>query len=143
MRIEIAEFELPEDLIDKNAAAAREAYARTPRIPLCTRREPLRGPDVLAVPPPYLLSPQFTSPTIRRRGSAALRKTGDWRMERPEIDLSQCKRCFLCYTYSPRRRHPSRLGQLSPYRLRSLQRLPDLLRGMSYRRHHPENGAVR
>ena len=101
VRIEIAEFGLPEDLIDKNAAAAREAYARTPRIPLCTRREPLRSLDVLPEPPPYLLSPQFTSPTIRHRGSAALRNTGDWRMERPEIDLSQCKRCFLCYLYCP------------------------------------------
>ena len=33
VRIEIAEFGLPEELIDKNAAAAREAYARAPRSP--------------------------------------------------------------------------------------------------------------
>ena len=101
VRIEVAEFELPEELIDKNAAAAREAYTATPRIPLSGRREPLRSLDVLAKPPPYLISPQFTSPTIRHRGSAALRNTGGWRMERPEIDLAQCKRCFLCYLYCP------------------------------------------
>jgi pyruvate ferredoxin oxidoreductase gamma subunit len=101
VRIEIAEFGLPEELIDKNAAAAREAYARAPLIRMSGRREPLQSADVLPVPPPHLLSPEFTSPTIRHRGSAALRNTGTWRMERPEIDLSQCKRCFLCYLYCP------------------------------------------
>ena len=101
VKIEVTEFGLSKELIDKNAAAAREAYAATPRIPLSVRREPRRSLDVLPEPPPYLLSPQFTSPTIRHRGSAALRNTGGWRMERPEINLSQCKRCFLCYLYCP------------------------------------------
>jgi 2-oxoacid:acceptor oxidoreductase delta subunit (pyruvate/2-ketoisovalerate family) len=32
---------------------------------------------------------------------AALRKTGNWRTERPVIDLAKCKRCFLCYLYCP------------------------------------------
>jgi pyruvate ferredoxin oxidoreductase gamma subunit len=100
VKIEVTEFGLSRELIDKNAAAAREAYASTPRLPLIGRREPLQSLDVLAEPP-YLLSPQFASPTIRHRGSAALRSTGDWRMERPAIDLAQCKRCFLCYLYCP------------------------------------------
>ena len=52
-------------------------------------------------PIPYLDSPQFISPVIRRRGSAALRHTGSWRMERPGIELAKCKRCFLCYLYCP------------------------------------------
>ena len=101
VKIEVTEFGLSKELIDKNAAAAREAYAATLRIPLVGRREPSRPLDVLAEPPPYLVSPQFASPTIRRRGSAALRHTGDWRMERPAIDLALCKRCFLCYLYCP------------------------------------------
>jgi 2-oxoacid:acceptor oxidoreductase delta subunit (pyruvate/2-ketoisovalerate family) len=50
---------------------------------------------------PYLDAPQFIAPVIRRRGSAALRHTGNWRMERPEIELAKCKRCFLCYLYCP------------------------------------------
>ena len=50
---------------------------------------------------PYLGSAQFAGPTIRRRGSAALRETGNWRTERPEIELAKCKRCFLCYLYCP------------------------------------------
>ena len=101
IKIEVAEFGLPEELIGKNVAAAREAYASAPWIPLKRRQAPSRILDVLPETPPYLQLPQFTSPTIRHRGSAALRNTGSWRMERPEIDLTQCKRCFLCYLYCP------------------------------------------
>ena len=50
---------------------------------------------------PYLGGAQFAGPTIRHRGSAALRQTGNWRTERPVIDLEKCKRCFLCYLYCP------------------------------------------
>src|SRR5690349_24129522 len=50
---------------------------------------------------PYLGSSRFAGPTIRHRGSAALRPTGNWRSERPVIDLTKCKRCFLCYLYCP------------------------------------------
>ena len=34
-------------------------------------------------------------------GNARLRHTGTWRTERPVIDESKCKRCFLCYLYCP------------------------------------------
>jgi pyruvate ferredoxin oxidoreductase gamma subunit len=101
VKIEVAEFELPAELIGKNAAAANEAYAAAPRIPLNRRRPPSRSLETPRETPPYLQLPQFTSPTIRHRGSAALRNTGGWRMERPVIDLAQCKRCYLCYLYCP------------------------------------------
>jgi 2-oxoacid:acceptor oxidoreductase delta subunit (pyruvate/2-ketoisovalerate family) len=101
VKIEVAEFELPAELVGKNAAAAREAYAAAPVIPLNRLRLPPRGLDALPETLPYLQLPQFTSPTIRHRGSAALRNTGGWRMERPVIDLAQCKRCYLCYLYCP------------------------------------------
>ncbi|MCW3992424.1 MAG: 4Fe-4S binding protein [Candidatus Bathyarchaeota archaeon] len=28
-------------------------------------------------------------------------ETGDWGVERPEIDLSRCTRCVLCHFYCP------------------------------------------
>jgi 2-oxoacid:acceptor oxidoreductase, delta subunit, pyruvate/2-ketoisovalerate family len=34
-------------------------------------------------------------------GSASLRKTGDWRSERPIMDKEKCNRCGLCWLYCP------------------------------------------
>ncbi len=101
VRSEIAEFGLSTDLIEKNLAAAGEAYACAPtlEIAIMSRAEAARELSWPAVP--YLGSAQFAGPTIRRRGSAARRETGNWRTERPEIELAKCKRCFLCYLYCP------------------------------------------
>lgn len=34
-------------------------------------------------------------------GSAILRRTGDWRSERPVVDKEQCIKCGLCWLYCP------------------------------------------
>ena len=101
VRCEIAEFGLTADLVEKNVAAALDAYQRIPAVDLAAMRIAPQTfePSLQAVP--YLGSTQFAGPTIRHRGSAALRATGNWRIERPEIDLAKCKRCFLCYLYCP------------------------------------------
>lgn len=100
VRSELADFGLSPDLIEKNVAAAAAAYRRAPAIELAPS-----GTFMAAPPPwqavPYLSGSRFIAPVIRHRGSAALRQTGNWRMERPEIDLAKCKRCFLCYLYCP------------------------------------------
>lgn len=102
VRIELKEFGLSRELIEKNALAASEAYELTPAVALPARSEALRR-SLENIPQslPTLRSAQFTGPTIQRPGSAALRNTGSWRMERPEIALEKCKRCFLCYLYCP------------------------------------------
>ena len=101
VRSEISEFGLTADLVEKNVAAALDAYQRIPAVDLAAMRIAPQTfePSLQAVP--YLGSAQFAGPTIRHRGSAALRATGNWRIERPEIDLAKCKRCFLCYLYCP------------------------------------------
>ena len=101
VRTEIAEFGLVQELVEKNEAASREAYELTPAIVLHACTEAPRQAETGLEPLPYLNSAQFIGPTIRHRGSAALRDTGNWRMERPEIHLDKCKRCFLCYLYCP------------------------------------------
>jgi pyruvate ferredoxin oxidoreductase gamma subunit len=100
-RSEIAEFDLSEELVEKNLAAARQAYQDAPPIDLARHDDTAdltRNPWQAV---PYLGSAEFAGPTIRHRGSAALRPTGNWRTERPVIDLAKCKRCFLCYLYCP------------------------------------------
>lgn len=34
-------------------------------------------------------------------GSSEQFKTGSWRTQRPEIDMSKCIHCMLCYLYCP------------------------------------------
>jgi len=99
--MELAEFDLPRKLVVQNQLAAREAYAMAPPITLNgTIKAPQKvKPAIESLP--YLTSPQFAGSTIRHRASAILRDTGSWRMERPEIELAKCKRCFLCYLYCP------------------------------------------
>jgi pyruvate ferredoxin oxidoreductase gamma subunit len=99
VRFELAEFGLASELVERNVVAARAAYQRTPAVDLTAKIDSASAWSWQAVP--YLGKSQFIGPTIRRRGSAALRETGNWRIERPVIDLGKCKRCFLCYLYCP------------------------------------------
>jgi len=34
-------------------------------------------------------------------GSASLRRTGDWRSERPVLDKEKCNKCGLCWLHCP------------------------------------------
>ena len=41
------------------------------------------------------------APIILEPGNMALRKTGNWRVERPEIDYTHCNDCLICYARCP------------------------------------------
>jgi pyruvate ferredoxin oxidoreductase gamma subunit len=41
------------------------------------------------------------APVILQPGNMALRKTGNWRVERPEIDFDHCNNCLICYARCP------------------------------------------
>ncbi len=100
-RIEFADFGMTQDLIEKNQKAAREVYALAPAVVLKPRKAEPKQAQPAFESIPYLNTISFISPAIRRQATAALRHTGSWRMERPEIELQKCKRCFLCYLYCP------------------------------------------
>jgi len=38
---------------------------------------------------------------ITEAGNASLRRTGDWRSERPIVDKEKCNKCGLCWLYCP------------------------------------------
>jgi pyruvate ferredoxin oxidoreductase delta subunit len=38
---------------------------------------------------------------IIEAGNASVRKTGDWRTERPILDKEKCVKCALCWIYCP------------------------------------------
>jgi pyruvate ferredoxin oxidoreductase gamma subunit len=100
VKTELVEFGLTPDLIEKNAAAARQAYEATVAAELVRAGAPpvLGVADQAISYPPGLA---LVGPTIRSRGNASLRATGSWRVEQPVIDPARCKRCFVCYLYCP------------------------------------------
>ncbi|HZD42174.1 MAG TPA: 2-oxoacid:acceptor oxidoreductase family protein [Terriglobales bacterium] len=97
--VELAALDLPRDLVEQNQLAAREAYIMAPAVSLNSARIPAQSSAIESLPP--LAPPRFAGATIRHRASSVLRATASWRMERPEIELAKCKRCFLCYLYCP------------------------------------------
>jgi len=38
---------------------------------------------------------------VTEAGNAGLRRTGDWRSERPVMDKERCNKCGLCWLYCP------------------------------------------
>jgi len=38
---------------------------------------------------------------LTEAGNASLRRTGDWRAERPILDKEKCNKCGLCWLYCP------------------------------------------
>jgi len=40
-------------------------------------------------------------PSNKTPGNACEKNTGDWRTNKPIIDLDKCKHCKICYTYCP------------------------------------------
>ncbi len=56
--------------------------------------------------PQTLWTPSYDPPTrgtarVAARANAYLRKTGDWRIFRPDLDLDKCNGCTLCFVYCP------------------------------------------
>jgi 2-oxoacid:acceptor oxidoreductase delta subunit (pyruvate/2-ketoisovalerate family) len=101
VRLELGESGMAQELIEQNVAVAREIYALTPPISFPGVGKPPEPPTLSLEAIPQFDALQSTGPTIRRGAGAALRRTGSWRTERPEIALGKCKRCFLCYVYCP------------------------------------------
>jgi pyruvate ferredoxin oxidoreductase gamma subunit len=50
---------------------------------------------------PNLLPVVNGAPIILEPGNMALRKTGNWRVERPKIDYESCNNCLICYARCP------------------------------------------
>ena len=44
---------------------------------------------------------QDAAPLITATGNMAQRKTGNWRIHRPEIDYENCNHCMICYARCP------------------------------------------
>jgi pyruvate ferredoxin oxidoreductase gamma subunit len=105
VRQELAALGLDHTRIEQNAGLAYIAYERLTALPY---REELGGVVSTAG---ALAQPTVVTPTYQgaQRGTASvvalantpLRKTGNWRLRRPVIDLSRCTQCCICFVSCP------------------------------------------
>ncbi len=100
--LQAVEDELPgvsSQMLKGNLDLAREVFEMVQPVAI-----PQRVEKALTAKP--LVFPQHLpvvdgAPIILDPGNMALRKTGNWRVERPEIDYDHCNKCLICYARCP------------------------------------------
>lgn len=100
-RDELAELGVDPREIDANVQLARRVFEALPSIPAPPQ-------DLAGSPLPHERFAHITydgpirgAPSILAAGNAAARRTGSWRVERPEIDRARCNACGLCFVRCP------------------------------------------
>ncbi|MEQ1826217.1 MAG: 2-oxoacid:acceptor oxidoreductase family protein [Pirellula sp.] len=101
VRQECSDLGIGSDVICKNEQIARTVFQAL--LPIEFKRQQVRVPvsvDGCVVGVNY--EGAFVgTPSVINPGNSEMRPTGDWRVERPQIDLDACTRCGLCYVMCP------------------------------------------
>lgn len=87
------------EILQKNLELAKAVFQDLTPATFPDRQEPNLEPSLLIDMEQRGISE--AAPLIFATGNMALRKTGDWRVVRPEIDYSHCNKCLICYARCP------------------------------------------
>jgi pyruvate ferredoxin oxidoreductase gamma subunit len=99
VRMELEDLGVGPEMIKNNVDLASEIYANLPSIQLTSREE-----GRLAANPMLTLRQEdvtSAAPLILAHANMGLKKTGNWRIQRPEIDLEHCNGCWICFARCP------------------------------------------
>jgi pyruvate ferredoxin oxidoreductase gamma subunit len=102
VRLELTALGLEPALIEKNRTLAAVSFdSAAPKIDVIGAAE--SGSSVPAV---RLVTPTYEggwagTASVAASANTKLRKTGDWRLSRPVIDLNRCTRCWICFVACP------------------------------------------
>lgn len=97
--LELKAINLSQDLITKNIELALEAHGSVPLVEMAARGT-LPEMAVGIVQPCYD-SPLLGTPVITQASNSRIRKTGNWRVFKPEVDEARCTGCRICYLSCP------------------------------------------
>jgi pyruvate ferredoxin oxidoreductase gamma subunit len=99
VELELSAQGIGSNLLKKNIELAQEVFHTLKPVDFKERTEKKITPSSLTKTeqkPVFLAAPIILEP-----GNMALRKTGNWRLERPEIDYKHCNNCLICYARCP------------------------------------------
>jgi pyruvate ferredoxin oxidoreductase gamma subunit len=101
VREELEEIGIKSEQLGKNIELARKVCDITNR-----RRSQTAATVIPAIAPDAMVTPTYQGGWLGTASVAAtqntpLRKTGDWRVTRPVIDLERCTRCSICFVDCP------------------------------------------
>jgi pyruvate ferredoxin oxidoreductase gamma subunit len=100
VRLELEELGIGRKMIVKNFNLAREIFkAVTPRLlPSRNEEEVLQPSELIEME----LKPAVEgAPVILSTGNMGIKKTGNWRVHRPEINYAACNGCLICFIRCP------------------------------------------
>lgn len=97
LRAELGEIGLDASAIEASLGLGAEARTGLGQLPLPPPPSPAASPvvDVTYAPP------EVGAPTVMAPPNTPLRRTGNWRVWRPVIDLGRCTRCWICFAWCP------------------------------------------
>jgi pyruvate ferredoxin oxidoreductase gamma subunit len=96
---ELEPIGVTEDGLKKNAALATDIFSvLSPAVFSQREQRELSPSNLVTVQQKPLLE---AAPLITATGNMAMRKTGNWRIHRPEIDYEECNHCLICYARCP------------------------------------------
>lgn len=94
---ELLEIGLKGEILEKNILFARVCFEKIypASLPPPKLGEPMKIVEVDWMPT------TLTIPEIRNVGNTRIRRTGNWRIFKPIIDLGKCTKCGICIIYCP------------------------------------------
>lgn len=100
VRSELLEHGISGEVLEKNLDLAREIFERIQPKPLRLRK------NKTGLRPGLLVqlkqrAVKDAAPIIMAAGNMRLKKTGNWRVERPVIDYEKCNDCLICFIRCP------------------------------------------
>ena len=100
--MELEEIGVPGELIDKNLKLAEVSYDSVPSFDLDSLPSIGRSDFVdMGVVQVRLDDGYVGVATIANLGNTAIRKTGNWRILKPIVDMDKCTGCKICFAYCP------------------------------------------
>jgi pyruvate ferredoxin oxidoreductase gamma subunit len=99
LRGELDALGLPPDRVSANLCVAGLARQGLARLDLSAPVGPVAA-TARVVDVAYA-SPEIGAPTILAEPNTRARRTGNWRVFRPVIELGRCTRCWICFVWCP------------------------------------------
>jgi len=94
---ELLEIGIRGEMLEKNILLAKACFERIypASLPMPKLAEPKKIVKINWMPP------NLTIPEIRNVGNTRVRKTGNWRIFKPILNLEKCTKCGICIIYCP------------------------------------------